>query len=284
MANVRTIDFHVTPECNQECPYCWGPQGEEQPVDTRTARAIVEWIAELGITRIVFTGGDPLLRPDVGELIDLAASLGLEVALSTTGDELTREFLLSHGDSIDLVSLPLDGPSEEVSGRTKKEGHFTAVMGSLDLLTDFPRIDVKVATPVTRLNLEAVPEIVRLLASRHRTMPNRLFYNVFQAFPRSMGEVEWGTLLVTDGEFSRLRDQVSVLEPPFRINWLSHETLDRLYVMIFPDGSVTVPSGNEFRGYGPFLEIDDLDDFLTGTDFEASKHQRHSKGWGRKPG
>jgi MoaA/NifB/PqqE/SkfB family radical SAM enzyme len=278
MPTVATIDFHVTSECSQQCSYCWGPQGyEERAVDTATARAIVERVAELGINRIVFTGGDPLQRADVGELLDLASSLGLEVALSTTGDTLTLDFLEAHGGSVDLVSLPLDGPSEEVSSRTKEPGHFGAVIKALDRLAGFPEIDVKVATPVTRLNLETVPEIVALLERRRRSQPNRLFYNVFQAYPRSMGEVDWSALVVTDEEFARLREEVG--EVSFPVNWLSHETLDRLYVMIFPDGRVTIPSGGRFPDFGPFLEVRDLDALLDRSDFDAPKHTRHSRGW-----
>ncbi len=246
-------------------------------MDTATARAIIERVADHGIKRIVFTGGDPLRRPDIGELVDLAKSLGLEVALSTTGPELTRQFLADHGASVDLVSLPLDGPSEEVSSRTKEPGHFAAVMEALDLLAACPAIDVKVATPVTRHNLAAVPRIVSLLEDRRRRQPNRMFYNVFQAYPRSMGRVEWDTLVVSEEEFAALRARVG--ESSLRINWLSHETLDRLYVMIFPDGRLTVPSGSRFTDYGPFLGIADLDAFLAATDFDAAKHARHAQGW-----
>lgn len=281
MTDVVTIDFHVTSECNQECPYCWGPQGFENPVDTATAAAIVGKIADVGARRAVFTGGDPLLRPDIGALIETAKGRGLEVALSTTGDELTRRFLDATGDSIDLISLPLDGSSEEVSNRTKEKGHFAAVVKGLDLLRDFPRIDVKVATPVTRHNLDDVPNIVRLLEDLAAGMHNRLFYNVFQAFPRAMADVAWSDLLVTDEEFQELRRVVEAEPRPFRINWLTHKTLDRLYVMIFPDGTLTVPSGPDFLNYGPFLEVDDLAATLARTDFDAPKHQSHSKGWGR---
>ena len=101
MAEVVTVDFHVTSECSQECPYCWGPQDFEHPVDTATAQAIIRKIASIGARRVVFTGGDPLLRSDLGWLIRCAESEGLEVALSTTGDELTRAFLLEFGSSID---------------------------------------------------------------------------------------------------------------------------------------------------------------------------------------
>ncbi len=283
MPEVATIDFHVTSECNQECAYCWGPQGVEQ-VDTAQAKAIVAKIASLGVRRIVFTGGDPLKRSDLGSLISHAKRKGLEVAVSTTGDELTSAFLADFGPDIDLISLPLDGAGEEISSRTKKPGHFRAVMKALDLLAAHPKIDVKVATPVTRFNLEDVPNIVALLDERAAAMPNRLFYNVFQAFPRSMADgVDWDSMVVTDTEFAELRRRAETTPHPYPINWLSHETLDRLYVMVFPDGSLTIPSGSKFRFYGDFLDVDDLDALLADSDFDAPKHLRHAEGWQREP-
>ena len=278
MATVATFDFHVTSECSQECAYCWGPQ-EIDAVDTDTALAIVAKIAASGATRIVFTGGDPMKREDLGDLIHAAKEHGLEVALSTTGDLLSAEFLEAHGAEIDLVSLPLDGSSDEVSARTKKTGHFDAVMAALDLLAGHPGIDVKVATPVTRHNADDVPNIVTLLESRYQ--PNRLFYNVFQAFPRSMDAgVAWDDLIVTDSEFAALRSQIE--SDTLVINWLDHDTLDRLYVMVFPDGRLTVPAGSTFCFYGQFLEVDDLEEVLVRAEFDTAKHRRHAEGWQRE--
>ncbi len=282
MPRVATIDFHVTSECNQECPYCWGPQGFEHAVDTATARAILRKIAEVGARRVVFTGGDPLLRPDIGPLIRYAKEwVGLEVALSTTGDELSREFLEQVHPFLDLISLPLDGASEEVSSRTKNEGHLQAILQDLEVLADFPDIDVKVATPVTRHNLQEVPAIVRLLDEHAARMPNRFFYNVFQAFPRSMQEVRWEELVVGDDEFQALRIWVEGTAHAFPINWLSHQTLDRLYVMILPDGTLAVPSGSRYVTFGPFLEVSDLEAVLEHGDFDLPKHLQHARGWSK---
>ncbi len=285
MPAFATIDYHVTSHCNQECPYCWGPQNfDETEVDSKTAAAIVRRIAQNGAQRIVFTGGDPILRPDIGMLIRLAKQEGLEVALSTTGDELTRSFVRGYGGWIDLISLPLDGASEEVSSRTKKEGHFTAIMNCLDFLTEFPAIDVKVATPVTLHNIDDIADIIALLDERAAHMPNHLFYNVFQAYPRAMQPQSWVELVVSDDDFRALKAGIESSPHAFKINWLDHEILDRLYVMVFPDGSLTIPSGSDYTNYGPFLEIEDLEGFLTTTDFDAPKHLRHSKGWSKGQG
>jgi MoaA/NifB/PqqE/SkfB family radical SAM enzyme len=275
---VATIDFHVTSECNQECPYCWGPQDFENPVDGDTALRIVSQVKEVGASRIVFTGGDPLKRSDISDLIRHARAIGLEVALSTTGDELTPEFLDSAGQHLDLVSLPLDGSTEKVNARTKKEGHFAAVMSALDLLRGSPDIDVKVCTPVTRFNFEDVCNIIGLVEEYAATTEARVFYNVFQTFPRAMSEVDWDDLLVSDEEFAGLERNLKGARS-IRVNFLGHSTLDKLYAMIFPDGRLVIPRGREFFSYGAFLDIADFDAVLVRSRFDSTKHIRHSRAW-----
>jgi MoaA/NifB/PqqE/SkfB family radical SAM enzyme len=279
-AKVATIDFHVTSECSQECPYCWGPQDYEHPADTGTALRIVSKVKEVGASRVVFTGGDPLKRPDIALLVKHADSVGLEVALSTTGDQLTREFLKSAFGQVDLISLPLDGASEEVNSRTKEKDHFAAIMRALDWLRDFPEIDVKVCTPVTRHNIHDVPNILRLVDAYARGTTARVFYNIFQAFPRAMFEVEWMDLLVSDEQFAALERELAG-RASVKVNFLSHTTLDRLYVMVFPDGNLAVPRGSEFLFYGRFLDVTDLNAVLEESRFDSEKHLRHSRGWSK---
>jgi len=277
---VSTIDFHITAKCSQACPYCWGPRRFRNPVDTETAQRILTRIKDLGVRRVVFTGGDPLQRPDAPELIRFAKEIGLETALSTTGDFVTPEILESVSPYLDLISLPLDGSTEEINARTKHPGHYSKVMRSLDWLRSHPNIDVKVCTPVTRHNLSDVPAIARLVEAYAQTTQARVFYNVFQAFPRAMFSVKWEKLIVSNEEFSSLKEQVQT-GTKIRINFLSHETLDKLYVMVFPDGSMTIPRGGEYLNFGPFLEVMDFEQVLNASQFDSAKHLRHSRGWGK---
>lgn len=281
MTGVATIDFHITARCDQACPYCWGPRRFRKTVDTETAHRIIARIKEVGARRVVFTGGDPLHRADAVELIRSAKDSGLETALSTTGDRLTPGVLSGISPILDLISLPLDGSTEEINSRTKHPGHFSAIMRALDWLRGYPAIDVKVCTPVTRHNLEDVPAIARLVENYSHTTQARVFYNIFQAFPRAMFAVEWGSLLVTDQEFASLRDRIGGGKN-IRISFLDHETLDKLYVMVFPDGSMVIPKGADYLNFGPFLEVEDLDAALEASQFDSPKHLRHSRQWNRK--
>lgn len=277
---VSTIDFHITARCSQACPYCWGPRRFRNPVDTETAKRIIFRIKELGVRRIVFTGGDPLQRQDAGDLIRFAKETELETALSTTGDLVRPEILEAVSPFLDLISLPLDGSTEEINSRTKHPGHFAAIMRTLGWLRSYPTIDVKVCTPVTRYNLDNVPTIARLVEGYSFTTEARVFYNIFQAFPRAMFKVKWEKLIVNDQEFSELKRQIGTRRH-IQINFLDHTTLDKLYVMVFPNGSMTIPNGADYLNFGPFLNVNDFELALNVSQFDSAKHLHHSRGWGK---
>lgn len=278
LKGVSTVDFHITAKCSQACPYCWGPRRFRTPVDTETAQRIIAQITGLGVRRIVFTGGDPLQRSDALDLIQYAKELGLETALSTTGDFVTPQILQGLSPYLGLISLPLDGSTEAINAKTKHPGHYAAIMRSLDWLRSYPGIDVKVCTPVTRHNLSDVPAIAELVEAYSHTTQARVFYNIFQAFPRAMFRAHWDRLIVTDEAFAALRDQISAQET-VRINFLDHATLDKLYVMVFPDGSMIVPRGSDYLNFGAFLEVEDYERALSASQFDSAKHLRHSHGW-----
>ena len=122
---------------------------------------------------------------------------------------------------------------------------------------------------------------VRLVEDYASTTQARVFYNIFQAFPRAMFSVEWENLLVTDQEFAALKHQIGT-EVNVRISFLDHETLDKLYVMVFPDGSMVIPKGPDYLNFGQFLELENLDEALEASQFDSPKHLRHSREWAKR--
>ncbi len=93
-----------------------------------------------------------------------------------------------------------------------------------------------------------------------------------------MEEHNWNELLVSAEEFTGLKKRIGS-NRQIRVNFLDHETLDQLYVMVFPNGSLVIPSGPSFLSYGPFLEIEDLEGVIKASQFDVAKHLRHSRGW-----
>ena len=279
MPSVATLDFHITSRCKQACPYCAPPQVTAEEIDTQRAAAIVRKVRALGVPRLVFTGGDPLLRPDAGLLLRLARQERLEAELATPGDKLTPGFLRAYGSWIDRLSLPLDGPNEAISRLSKNPGHFDATLRHLKLLSGFPRIDVKLTTAVTRRNLDAVPELLTLLDQMAPTLPNRLAVDIFSVHPRGSVDVAWQDLVVSDEAFAALRAADEVRSHPYRVNWLDRRATDGLYLTILPDGRLSAVADGQVHDLGPFTEIRDLEAAVGTSGFDAPRHLQHAQTW-----
>jgi MoaA/NifB/PqqE/SkfB family radical SAM enzyme len=279
MPSVATLDFQVTSRCNQACPACTSLPGAAEEVDTQAAAAIVRKVRALRVPRIVFTGGDPLLRPDAGLLLRLARQERLESILATPGDVLTPGFLRAYGRWIDQLAFPLDGPNEAVSSRTKHAGHFQTILGHLGLLKSYPRIDIKIDIAVTRLNLESVHELVALLDRLAPSLPNRFSVDITQVHPAAGQDVDWANLVVSDDQFANLRANVEADRRAYRIRWLDRRAVEGLRLTILPDGRLVAAAEGQVHDLGPIVGIRDLDTALPGSGIDAARHLAHTQTW-----
>ena len=119
----RTIDclrVSVTDQCNLRCRYCMPagyapPTRAEERLSFAEITEVVATAVGLGITRIRFTGGEPLVRPRLEQLVGMVAALpGLtDLALSTNGILLGRQAAALAAAGLRRVNVSLDTMSPE---------------------------------------------------------------------------------------------------------------------------------------------------------------------------
>lgn len=87
------ISWNTTQACNINCLHCYRDAGTRQADELSTAegKKLLNEIAVAGFKIMVFSGGEPLLRPDIFELISHAKSLGLRPVLGTNGTIITAQ-------------------------------------------------------------------------------------------------------------------------------------------------------------------------------------------------
>lgn len=87
------ISWNTTNACNMFCDHCYREAGckAEDELSTAEAKTLLEQIAKAGFKIMIFSGGEPLLRPDIVELVAYATSLGLRSVFGTNGTLLTKE-------------------------------------------------------------------------------------------------------------------------------------------------------------------------------------------------
>ena len=87
------VSWNTTNACNMYCDHCYRDAGckAEEELSTAEAKTLLEQIARAGFKIMIFSGGEPLMRPDIVELVAYAASLGLRPVFGTNGTLITLE-------------------------------------------------------------------------------------------------------------------------------------------------------------------------------------------------
>jgi radical SAM protein with 4Fe4S-binding SPASM domain len=83
------MDLALTYHCNNDCHHCYNaPVRSREELDTNEWKGVLDSLWEIGIPHIIFTGGEPTLRPDLAELIAHAENNGQITGLNTNGRRL----------------------------------------------------------------------------------------------------------------------------------------------------------------------------------------------------
>jgi len=125
---LRDLRVSVTDRCNFRCPYCmprevFGPGyaflRDPQLMSLEELRRIAAAFLQLGVEKIRLTGGEPLLRPDVPDLVRLLKTeLGVpDVALTTNGWLLEKLAPALRAAGLDRLNVSLDALDPAVAGR-----------------------------------------------------------------------------------------------------------------------------------------------------------------------
>lgn len=107
------VVWNVCQHCDLRCPHCYvsaGTKPSSRDLDTVDAHTVIDDLADNGVKVIIFSGGEPLLRPDLFELIEHARRRGLGAQLSSSGIHLDEEIasrLAALG--VGYVGISIDG-------------------------------------------------------------------------------------------------------------------------------------------------------------------------------
>lgn len=162
----RLIAWEVTRSCNLACRHCRAeahPEPYEGELDTGEAKALIDSFSETGNPIVIFTGGEPLLRPDLYELISHARDHGLVCACAPNGTLITAENALRLKQAgVERCSISIDGPNAESHDAFRGiAGAFEASMAGIEFLKQ-AGLPFQINTTVTRDNLGNFREIFEL--------------------------------------------------------------------------------------------------------------------------
>lgn len=167
--------FFCTRKCNLRCPMCDIPcRPSDNELSTAQAFALIDQLAALKVSGVSFTGGEPLLRPDIFALMKRARSLGLDTLLVTNGLLIDRCIPQILDSGAGTVNVSIDGSTPGIHDRSRgKTGAFEKTSANIRLLAQASRenkagIKIVVSTVISKDNaadLGNIPALCRFLGA-----------------------------------------------------------------------------------------------------------------------
>ncbi|MCL1917333.1 MAG: putative heme d1 biosynthesis radical SAM protein NirJ1 [Peptococcaceae bacterium] len=172
------VVWNCTRTCNLKCIHCYSASDHEKydQMSTDEGKRFIDDLADFKVPVILFSGGEPLVRPDCLELIAYARERGLRTTLSTNGTLITAEKAQVLKDlNVGYVGISLDGLGEVNDRFRGQEGAFDkALQGIRNCLA----VDQKVGLRFTinRHNYKYLNDIFDLVEQEN--IPRVCFYHL----------------------------------------------------------------------------------------------------------
>lgn len=205
------LQVEVTWRCNWRCVHCYQDDHRREPLSTDDLLTLWKQASGLGVMHLIVTGGEPLVRRDIFELLAAARDEGLGITLYTNGHRVDREAAARIAPLVGTVELSLLAGDEEIHDTlTRVRGSYRRAWEATDLLREHD-VPVVLKTPVLRpaygtlrhlehealirqLQWTADPEISPSYAGQHYPLKYRLnqdemrqFYEDFPQFSSLAG-------------------------------------------------------------------------------------------------
>ncbi len=150
------VHLEIVGACNLTCSHCFAGMlpRNQHPLSVAEMDGLFAELAGLGSFRLGLTGGEPLLRKDLFDILDAATDRGLCPCLTTNALLLTDEIAREFGKrQLVWLNVSLEGPSPESNDAIRGGGTFAAVLEKLKLLRRHARFTLAFTIMQTNAHL-----------------------------------------------------------------------------------------------------------------------------------
>lgn len=154
----------LTHRCPLQCPYCSNPLDLDRvnsELTTEQWQDVMRQAAELGILQIHLSGGEPTVRKDLEDIVEVAAKAGLYTNLITAGVTLTRDRLARLKDlGLDHVQLSIQDVDDVNAEKISAYKNGLAKKREVGQWVRELEMPLTINAPIHRLNIENLPNII----------------------------------------------------------------------------------------------------------------------------
>ena len=176
------VVWNVTRKCNLRCVHCYSHSEDRNyagELSYDEGITLIDDLARFGSPVILFSGGEPLVRPDVLELIHHAVDRGLRAVLSTNGTLITKMIAKKLKEiGLSYVGISLDGLDDRHDAFRGVQGTFLKVMKAIRNCMEM-ELKVGLRFTITKRNFGDIQGIFDLVEEQR--IPRICFYHLVYA-------------------------------------------------------------------------------------------------------
>jgi len=177
------IDWAITAKCNLNCRHCRGTA--KDGLSTEKAKKLIAEIAELKPGWVIFSGGEPLLRDDLFELLALMQRNQLEAHLSTNGTLLTPQIIATLKQLGVRVMISIDGATAQTYEAIRHGASFDRVVEAAQFCAQEGLLEA-INFAILKKNYTEIPGILELAASMRTPKVTLIGLKPCQFYPEEL--------------------------------------------------------------------------------------------------
>ncbi|RLE39368.1 hypothetical protein DRJ17_01445 [Candidatus Woesearchaeota archaeon] len=160
----KTVIWECTLECNMKCAHCGSYSDKAKPneLTKKEILGILKELSNYGIERFVLTGGEPLLRKDIFEILQKAKELGIKTGFSTNAYFISEENVGKIVKVADSIQVSVDSKKETHDSFRKTKGAFDRAINAIKLLKKNGCKQVCMTSTIGPFNLNELEELYSL--------------------------------------------------------------------------------------------------------------------------
>jgi radical S-adenosyl methionine domain-containing protein 2 len=250
---IPSVNFFLTGACNMRCKFCFAPPQVYPPIGRAGIESVIDECASIGIQKITFVGGEPLLYPFLPSTISYAKDAGLTTCVVTNGSLLTHTWLSDNAAKLDWLGMSVDSLSpaanirsgRAVTGKPVTADHYRSMAIAAKELS----IKLKVNTTVSAWTwMEDLSTFIK------DVQPDR--WKIFQALSISgLNSHHTEDFAVTRAQFENFVMRHQHLSGTTTMVAETTEDMTESYLMISPSGRFFDNAGGKYRYSRPILEV-----------------------------
>lgn len=136
-----SIYIELSSVCDMNCPYCYNHTNKKYYLDIYQIQKLIVDAKKFGLTRVVLSGGEPFLYPNINELLDMSVLKDMDVMIITNGNFLTSDLMDKLIINHFKIQLTLDGSKAEIHGKTRSVNNFHKILHIIEYYKRKKKLD-----------------------------------------------------------------------------------------------------------------------------------------------